>query len=295
MRSLDKLRAAFHTDSMDRVGLADFLRRRREALKPGDVGLSAGARRRTLGLRREEVAQLAHMSTDFYARLEQARGSRPSAQTTAALSRALRLTPAERDHLYELSGHVAPPRAYRTDHASPGLARVLHSLNTPAQIVSDLGVILDRNALGQILLGDHTPFSGLRRSIIYRWFVDPAERRIFAEEEHDQHARAYVAMLRAAHGRSGDDPEVRELVDRLLMESEEFADLWALHEVSSRQGTLKCIVHPLVGRITLDCQMLSSENVTERLIVFTAVAGSEDAKRLELLSVVGGQAFSGGR
>ena len=110
---------------MDRNELADFLRRRREALQPGDVGLSAGARRRTRGLRREEVAGLAHISTDFYARLEQRRGSRPSGQTVAALARALRLTRDEHDHLYALAGHIAPPRALRTDHASPGLQRVL--------------------------------------------------------------------------------------------------------------------------------------------------------------------------
>jgi transcriptional regulator with XRE-family HTH domain len=276
---------------MDRAGLADFLKRRRAALQPGDVGLRPGGRRRTLGLRREEVAQLAHMSTDFYARLEQARGSRPSEQTTAALSRALRLTSDERDHLYQMAGHTAPLRASRADHASPGLSRVLCSLNAPAQIVSDVGVVLDRNAMGRLLLGDDTHETGLRRSLIYRWFVDPPESRIFAPEEHRRHSGDYVAMLRAVHGRDPQDAEVRELLDHLTRESAEFAELWSLHEVRSRHNTLKCIVHPLIGRITLDCQILASENVTERLIVFTAVAGSQDAKRLELLSVVGGQSF----
>jgi transcriptional regulator with XRE-family HTH domain len=138
---------------MDRDGLADFLRRRREALLPGDVGLSAGSRRRTRGLRREEVAGLAHMSTDSYARLEQRRASRPSEQTTAALARALRLTPAERDHLFPLAGHTAPPRAFRTDHPSPGLLRVLDRIDTPAQIVSDLGVTLSQNQLAEALVG----------------------------------------------------------------------------------------------------------------------------------------------
>ena len=141
---------------MNRDELADFLRRRREALRPGDVGLSAGARRRTRGLRREEVAGLAHISTDFYARLEQRRGSRPSEQTAAALSRALRLTRDERDHLYELAGHTAPPRTLRTDHASPGLQRVLEGLDAPAQIVSDLGVTLSQNLLAEALVGVQT-------------------------------------------------------------------------------------------------------------------------------------------
>lgn len=275
---------------MDRDGLADFLRRQREALQPGDVGLGAGARRRTHGLRREEVAGLAHMSTDFYARLEQRRGSRPSEQTIAALARALRLTQDERDHLFALAGHTAPPRAFRTDHVSPGLRRVLDRLDTPAQIVSDLGVTLSQNPLAEALVGVQTCYTGPRRSMIYRWFTDPAERRIHPEDDHPLHSRIHVASLRAVHGRAGDDPEVRELVDHLLRESDEFAALWQRHEVASRAGTLKRFVHPLVGLLTLDCQILTAENLTERLVVFTASPGSESADRLDqlaLLSVTG--------
>ncbi|HEY4915512.1 MAG TPA: helix-turn-helix transcriptional regulator [Solirubrobacteraceae bacterium] len=276
---------------MDRDGLADFLRRRRAALQPDDVGLHAGARRRTGGLRREEVAGLAHMSTDFYARLEQRRGSRPSEQTTAALARALHLTQDERDHLFELAGHTAPPRAFRSDHASPGLLRVLERLDTPAQIVSDLGVTLRQNRLAESLAGVQTHYTGLRRSMIYRWFTEPDQRAIHPLEDHPKHSRIHVASLRAVHGRSADDLEARELVDRLLAESEEFGTLWERHEVASRTGTMKRFLHPLVGPLTLDCQVLTAENVTERLIVFTASPGSEDADRLALLSVVGSQAF----
>src|SRR3954451_10469179 len=116
--------------AMDRDRLADFLRHRRQALQPEDVGLGPGRRRRTPGLRREEVAALAHMSTDFYTRLEQRRGSRPSQHALPSLARGLRLTPAERDHLFQLAGHVAPPHAYRTDHVSPALMRVLDRLDT---------------------------------------------------------------------------------------------------------------------------------------------------------------------
>ncbi|HEX4009910.1 MAG TPA: helix-turn-helix transcriptional regulator [Solirubrobacteraceae bacterium] len=276
---------------MDRDGLADFLRRRRDALEPVDVGLTAGPRRRTRGLRREEVAQLAHMSTDFYTRLEQRRGSRPSQQTTAALARALRLTPDERDHLFELAGHTAPPRAFRSDHASPGLLRVLASLDTPAQIVSDLGVTLAQNAGAEALAGVQTGFTGPRRSMIYRWFTDQDTRRVHPEADHPEHSRIHVASLRAVHGRPGDDPEARELVERLLRDSDEFAALWERHEVASRAGTLKRFLNPLVGPLTLDCQVLTSQNITERLVVFTAAAGSPDADRLALLSVVAAQGF----
>lgn len=279
---------------MDRDGLADFLRRRRAALQPDDVGLPPGRRRRTAGLRREEVASLAHMSADFYARLEQSRGSRPSEQTVAALARALRLTQDERDHLFVLAGHGAPPRWSRSGHVSPPLMRVLDRLDTPAQVISDLGVTLAQNPLAEALMGVETQHTGLRRSVVYRWFTDPAERRRFPEADHEMHSRNYTASLRAAHGRWPDDPEAQELVQRLLSESPEFAELWERHEVG-RTNTRKRFNHPLVGPITLDCQILTSENLTERLVVFTATPGSEDAERLELLAVVGTQDLSSDR
>jgi transcriptional regulator with XRE-family HTH domain len=278
---------------MDRDELADFLKRRRDALQPDDVGLHAGARRRTRGLRREEVAALAHMSTDFYARLEQRRGSRPSEQTIAALARALRLTPDERDHLFALAGHTAPSRAFRTDHASPGLLRVLANLDTPAQIVSDLGVTLIQNPLAEALVGVQTHHTGLRRSLIYRWFTDPEQRLIHPEADHQLHSRTHVASLRAVHGRAAEDPEARELVEHLLHDSAEFAALWERHEVAGRSGWLKRFLHPIIGSLTLDCQILTAENLTEKLVVFTASPGSEDADRLALLSVIGSQAFPG--
>jgi transcriptional regulator with XRE-family HTH domain len=272
---------------MDRDGLADFLRRRREALRPEDVGLGPGRRRRTAGLRREEVAALAHMSTDFYARLEQRRGSRPSEQTVAALARALRLTQDERDHLFQLAGHVAPPRGYRTDHVSPALMRVLDRLDTPAQVVSDLGVVLQQNPLAEALLGVQTNHSGLERSVIYRWFTDPEERRRWPEADHAEHSRSYAATLRAAHSRDPGDGQANELVDALLRRSPEFAALWERHEVAVRANTRKRIEHPAVGLLELDCQILTAENQTERLVVFTASPGTEDAERLAMLSVIG--------
>jgi transcriptional regulator with XRE-family HTH domain len=276
---------------MDRDGLADFLRRRREALQPDDVGLAKGRRRRTSGLRREEVAALAHMSTDFYARLEQRRGSRPSEQTVGAIARALRLTQDERDHLFQLAGHTAPPRGFRTDHVSPALMRVLDRLDTPAQVVSDLGVTLAQNALGEALMGDGMNYTGLARSVFYRWFTDPVERSRFPEADHEIHSRSYVAALRQVHGRSADDPEAAALVDALLRRSPEFAAVWERHEVAARTDTRKRILHPAVGLMTLDCQILTAENLTERLVVFTATPGTEDAERLALLSVVGTQTF----
>lgn len=277
---------------MDREDLADFLRRRRESLQPDDVGLPAGRRRRTAGLRREEVAGLAAMSTDFYARIEQRRGSRPSRETIAALSRALRLTLDERDHLFNLAGYEPPPRGIRSDHVSPSLLRILDHLDVPAQVTSDLAVTLAQNDLAVALLGDHSVFEGPARSLFYRWFLDPEARAHTPGDEHELTSRTHVANLRAVHGRNRDDPEARELVELLLAESPEFAGLWDQHEIGIRRDTRKRLIHPAVGLIELDCQVLTAMNQTERLVVFTAAPGSEDAERLQLLSVVGNQSFS---
>ncbi len=277
--------------AMDRDELGSFLKYKRESLKPEDVGLYGTPRRRTPGLRREEVAALAHVSTDFYTRLEQNRGSRPSEQTTGSLARALRLNPLEREHLFHLAGHIPPPRTYRNDHPSPGLLRVLELLEAPAQIVSDLGVTLVQNRLAEALIGVQTQFSGLSRSNIYRWFTDPAQRAIHPPEDHPEHSRIFAASLRAVHAGPGADPEADALVAALLGESPEFAAIWSRHEVRSRAHTSKRFVHPEVGVLTLDCQILTAENGAERLIVFTATPGSVDAEKLELVSVIGTQRF----
>src|SRR4051795_5070435 len=184
---------------MHKKQLADFLRRRRETLQPGDVGLSPGSRRRTAGLRREEVAALAGMSTDYYARLEQQRGPQPSIQIVTALARALRLTPDESDHLFALIGHNAPARFYHYEHVSPTLLRVLDRLHdSPALVLSDLGDVLAQNPLSVALTRDQTLHTGLASSAYYRWFTDPTERLYYPEEDHPQLGRTHVACLRAA-------------------------------------------------------------------------------------------------
>ena len=198
---------------MDRDGLADFLRRRREALRPSDVGLPEGARRRTAGLRREEVAALASMSSDFYTRLEQRRGSRPSPSMVASIARALRLTQDERDHLFRLAGHLAPPRGHRSGHVSPALMRVLDRLDTPAQVTDDLGTVLRQNPLAEALLGEQAG-----QNVIERWFTDAAARERWPSEDHDTVSRSYVAHLRAVV--RDDDPEARALVERLRASAE---------------------------------------------------------------------------
>ncbi len=277
---------------MDQTSLADFLRRRREALHPADVGLPIGARRRTEGLRREEVAALTGMSTDYYTRLEQQRGPQPSEQMLTALARGLRLTLDERDHLFRLAGHGTPSRARRTEHVPPGIMRVLDRLaDTPAQVVTDLGVTLVQNRLAVALLGDQTGYDGPARSAYYRWFAgDPAERALRAEAEHAVQSRVWAADLRAATSRG--TPGAQTLVGQLLAASPEFAEVWARHEVAAHSEQRKTLVHPELGEMHLDCQVLHSEDRGQRLLVFTATPGTVDADRLELLAVVGRQ-FSG--
>ncbi len=164
---------------IDRTGLAEFLRRRREALQPEDDGLPRGQRRRTSGLRREEVALLCHISTDYYSRLERERGPHPSEQMIASIAQGLHLSIDERDHRFRLSGQNPPARGAVSEHISPGLLRIFDRLHdTPAEIVTELGETLRQTALGVALTGDLTSYSGPARSIGYRWFTDPATRQL---------------------------------------------------------------------------------------------------------------------
>lgn len=281
-----------HHGSVDRAELADFLRRRRAVLQPEDVGLHPGPRRRTPGLRREDVAALAGMSTDYYARLEQQRGPQPSESMLAAIARAMRLSQDERDHLFLLAGHTAPPRHRRSEHVSPTLLHVLDRLDTPAQVVDDLGRSLAQNPMAVALNGDHARLTGHARSICFRWFTDPAERAGYPEADRDHHARVFVAGLRAAMARTPEDPEVRELVAALHRRSPEFTAIWDEHDVSVRMDSAKRKIHPTVGPITLDCQQLTCEGEGQFLLVYTATPGSEDRDKLDLLRVIGDQHFA---
>jgi transcriptional regulator with XRE-family HTH domain len=278
---------------MDRAALADFLTRRREEVQPGDVGLPAGPRRRTPGLRREEVATLATMSTDYYTRLEQQRGPQPSVQMLASLARALRLTSDERDYLFRIAGHSAPDAMTPSAYVAPALLRVLDRLtDTPALVLSALGEVLVQNELSRALHGDRTHYTGLERSEIYRWFVSPGtERGIYPADDHDRQSRAQVASLRSAYGAMGAASPAGELVRELLRVSAEFADLWERQEVARRFEDHKVLVHPEVGAIELDCQVLFTEDQSQALLVLTAAPRSEAEEKLGLLRVLGTQRF----
>ena len=281
---------------MDRGALADFLRRRREALQPQEVGLPIGARRRTRGLRREEVAALAAMSTDYYTRLEQQRGPQPSEQMLASLARALRLTSDERDYLFQIAGHSAPTPAAAATHVAPALLRVLDRLSdTPALILSNLGETLVQNRMADALFGDKSGYTGLARSEIYRWFTDPAERQRYPEHDRDRQSRAQVANLRAAYGSMGPRSRAGELARALRKASPEFAGLWERHEVARRFEDHKILIHPELGPIEVDCQVLFTEDQSQALLVLTAPPRTEGFEKLQLLGVVGQQRFAESR
>lgn len=277
---------------VDRPELAAFLRSRREALLPADVGLASGPRRRAPGLRREEVAQVTGMSVDYYTRLEQSRGPQPSPAMLTALSRTLRLSEDERDYLFRVAGHAAPDRAALRSHVAPALMRVFDRLqDTPALVISALGETLVANDLAVILLGDPSGRRGLARYDVYRWFMDPTARAIYPDADHERQSRALVSALRAAHGLLGARSLAGELATALVQTSDAFSLLWEQLGVGRRFEDHKTLLHAETGPIELDCQVLFTEDQLQALLVLTAAPGTAAAEQLALLRVLGPQPF----
>lgn len=273
---------------IDRESLGQFLRRRRETLQPEDVGLPRGVRRRTGGLRREEVAALCHMSTDYYARLERATGPQPSEQMLASIAQGLHLSLNERDHVFRLAGHNPPARGSSSEHISPGMLRIFDRLSdTPAEIVTELGETLRQTPLGIALTGDASRRQGPERSVGYRWFTDPAARAPYPRDEQAILSRVYASGLRELTTLRGPQSRAAHLADLLLTQSAEFRDLWGAHEVGLRPVDVKRFLHPDVGMLELSCQTLLDPDQSHRLLVYTAAPGSDSHEKLELLAVIG--------
>jgi transcriptional regulator with XRE-family HTH domain len=276
---------------VDLAELGAFLKSRRDRIRPPDVGLPSGPRRRVPGLRRDEVAQLAGASVDYYIEIERGSGAQPSEQMLAALARGLRLSLDERNHLYHLAGRPVPLSGSGASHVDPGMLDLLDRLDgTPARVITDLDVVLVQNRLGAALLGPAPSGTGPRTCFVYRWFTDPASRALYPPEDHDRHAENFVADLRAAVARRGGrDEEVNAMVAELLRSSPEFAELWNRHDVAVRRMYAKRIVHPALGVIDVNCLNLLSEDGRQRLLWFSPVAGTDAVEKLELLSVLGTQ------
>lgn len=281
---------------IDRVGLADFLRRRRELLRPADVGLPPGVRRRTPGLRRDEVAGLAEMSTDYYTRLEQGRGPHPSEQILTALGRALRLDLDQSDHLFHLCGLTAPSRHGGTAHMRPGLITLAgHLTDVPVCIVSDLDEVLWQNGLADLVLGPRAIRPGHDRNFTWLWFTDRSSRDRIPPEDWEHHSTAHVNDLRATAARRAGDADVEDLVGDLRGASPEFERYWSLHEVAVRRFDRKRFIHPEVGLLHLTCEVLLTPTIDVRLLVFFPTEGTDAGDKLNLLRVIGSQDLASAR
>ncbi|MEV6360567.1 MmyB family transcriptional regulator [Nocardia asteroides] len=210
-----------------------------------------------------------------------------------ALARALRLTIDERNHLFRLAGHHAPPSIGGDEHISRGLMRLLYGMpGLPALIASDLNVVLAQNVMADALLGDQAHFRDLARSCTYRWFTEPRTRELYPADDHEHESRAQVEDLRATLAVRPADPLAGRLIEALRADSLEFAELWARHDVAVRRSDRKRIVHPAVGLIELDFDVLATARQDQRLIVYSPAPGSAAVSQLELLAVLGQERFT---
>jgi transcriptional regulator with XRE-family HTH domain len=282
---------------MDRRELAEFLRSRRERISPAEVGLPAGPRRRTPGLRREEVAQLAYISTEYYARLEQGRAPRPSREVLTGLARALRLSDAERDHVHHLAGEppapaTAPPREVR-----PSLLALMNRLpHAAVTVISASFEVLAWNELAAALLEDFSALPRRDRNLVRKVFLGPHRdgSRLYGVSDADSFAEYSARRLRAAVARYPADPELADLIRDLTAGSAAFRDLWRSHDVSGEPTLVKTFQHPMVGPVTVACDVLDIADRDQHMVVYTAVPGSPSEEALRLLSVIGTQRMTVG-
>jgi transcriptional regulator with XRE-family HTH domain len=268
-----------------RAELADFLRNRREALRPEDVGLPGGGRRRTPGLRREEVAQLAGVGTTWYTWLEQGRDVRASASVLEAIAGALELTPAERAHMMLLGRgeEVGVERSPKED-VHPTIRKLVESLGpNPACITGRRFDFLAWNDAHSVVFGDPSAMPDGRRNLVWSIFMDPARRTLHTNW--NEGARRLVARFRAQAARYVGDPDFDDLISALQEGSPEFREWWGLHEVASSGVGRKVLKHPEVGKLVFEHAAFrpADENPDLRLILYTAVPVANTPEKLTKL------------
>lgn len=276
---------------MDATDLGACLRTWRERVDPGDVGIARTSRRRVVGLRRQEVATLAGLSVEYLARLEQGRASRPSAEVLGPLARALRLSTAERDHLFLLAGHAAPSPGSAGRHVSAHLHRIVDRLQGTAVTVIDVewNVVL-ANPLAIALLGEEETAPGPGGNVLRRHFAGVRSRVLHETPEEDAAFEAgAVADLRAAVGRYPEDEGLRTLIADLHGSSDRFRALWESGAVANEDWEQKTVRHPEVGDVRIDCDVLADTRSALRLVVYDAAPGTKDRGALDLLAAIGTQ------
>ncbi|MFE6309421.1 helix-turn-helix domain-containing protein [Nocardiopsis sp. NPDC057823] len=271
------------TGAEPRATLEGFLRARRDRVRPEDVGLPGSGRRRVPGLRREEVAILAGVSTDYYMRLEQGRERNPSPQVLDALARALLLDGEAADHLHRLAlaGGRRNRGAARPERVNPHLLRLLDRWSdTPAFVLGGTLDMVARNRLAAALHADFTVTDNLARMT----FLDPAARGF--HRDWDRSAAAVVAELHKAAGARADDPRLNALVGELSLKSTDFRTLWARHDVRGKSGGAKRLHHSAVGPLDLHYESFTVNNADghgQQLVVYQAEPGSPSEEALALL------------
>jgi transcriptional regulator with XRE-family HTH domain len=269
---------------MDRQQLADFLKVRRAAIRPGDVGLPEGPRRRAPGLRRQEVAQLAGISIEYYIRLEQARGPKPSRQVLGGLARALVLNRDERTHLFYLAGEL-PDTFSSSREVPPSIRNMLACLDDfPAYVVDACYDILAWNDLADRFMGYLSQLTPKERNILRTSFTGPFAAELLTEPAHRAFLRDCVADVRAELARKPGDVELRSLVDELLRASPEFGVMWADYEVAVRRVQTKQVMHDQFGPMEFDCQVLESPGTGLRIIFYVPQPGSPTATAFATLA-----------
>lgn len=269
--------AAGSVPAVRRLGeFGEFLRSRRARLQPADVGLADRTRRRTPGLRREEVAQLAGVSHTYYAFLEQGRDIRPSGQVLDALARALRLSEAERDHLYALAQVSAPRGEDLPETLSAGLAGLVARLDpSPTFVKGRRWDILAVNRAARSLFTDWLAVPAGQRNELLWMFGDSRAREVYVDWEKD--AAAMLARFRLAAARRPDDPDFAALIEELHLCSPEARRWWTHHEVLLPAGGTKRLRHPLLGEITLHHVVLQvTDDPDQKLVTFSTTDGNQE-------------------
>ncbi|MEV7171517.1 helix-turn-helix transcriptional regulator [Streptomyces sp. NPDC093224] len=262
--------------------LGEFLHARRAALRPQDVGMASHGVRRVAGLRREEVAVLADVNVDYYARLEQGRERHPSPQVLDALAHALRLCPDAHAHLHRLAGSP-PAERPATDTVDPALRRLLDGFpGSPAFVVNAALDILAANDRARALHAPFSPADNLARMV----FLDPAARGFYTHWAAT--SRATAGHLREASGTAPDNARLREVVRTLTARSPDFARLWTTHDVLAKTQGAKHLHHPAVGPLTLTYQSFDVRAAPgQQLVVYQPAPGTATAEALALLGAHG--------
>jgi transcriptional regulator with XRE-family HTH domain len=261
--------------------LGDYLRARRELIRPESVGLPVNGVRRVAGLRREEVAMLAGISSDYYLRLEQGRDRNPSIQVLEALARVLRLDQAAADYLL---GLAAPrprhrPRRPRRETVPAGVRQLLDVVGLPAFVEGRYFDVLAANGLARAL----SPNLQVGQNRLRAVFLDPAEKALYPDW--DRATARLVAGFRESVGTDADDPRFVQLVGELSLSSERFRRLWARHDVQAREGMPTRLHHPQVGDLTLSREKLAiGGSEGQLLVVYHAEPGTSSAEKMALLA-----------